>query len=68
MIVFSLGSLGSTVGGAVRPVAANNQELSLSHVIRVGGANVKKALPEISVIAVPMVTMGPMLTSAQVVK
>lgn len=65
---FSWASSASAAGGAVRPVAATNQDLSLSHVMRWGDASVKRASLEISVTAVAVVTMVSFPMAAQVVK
>lgn len=60
--------MGSTVGRAVGPVAVTNQDLSLSHVMRRGGANVWTVWLEISVTAVVVVTTVSTTMTAQVVK
>lgn len=67
-IFFSLGFSGSTVGVAVRPVAATNQDLSPSHVMRRGSANAWRAWLERSVTTVAVVTTVSMPMAAQVNK
>ncbi len=56
------------MGRAVRPVAAANQALSLSHVTKMGSASVWKVWLETSVTAVAVVTMVSTPMAAQVVK
>lgn len=64
----SRASSGSSVGGAVRPVAASSQGPSLSHVMKWDGACVWRVWLATSVTAVAMVTIVSMEISAQVVK
>lgn len=58
--------LGSTVGRTVGPVVVTYQDLSLSHVMRRGGANVWTVWPEISVTDVVMATTVLAATAAKV--
>lgn len=67
-LFFSQGFLASTVGGAVRLVAVINQDLSLSHVMRRGGASVWRVWLVINVTAVVAVIMVYTPTTAQVFK
>lgn len=60
--------MGSTVGRAVRPVAVTNQDLSLSHVMRRGGANVWTVWLEINVTDVVVVTTVSAAMAAKVLK